>query len=218
MIRSAITTLSVLITLLCSCSDRPKVELPLHAMLRDQTPHTEQKPSSIALPEQASTELDTPPTPIASHTWVPPKPKEIPWPMVARPDWLSGKMPRDFRIQVRGSGLGVKSYLDLRATGQSEFPPEQPGDTPLRGVVARAAMDELWKTLPAEQMLIMAEHNTNGLFCWTPGEPFPSETLTIQFTIAANHHGFTMITDGTCAITKITEWHDKVWKTVPLTK
>jgi hypothetical protein len=88
-------------------------------------------------------------------------------------------------------------------------------------VVSRAAMDELWKTMPAEHMLTMVEHGGGGggLFCWNPNEdPFPSETLTNDIAITANHHGFNLTIDGTCAIDKISEWENKIWTTVRLTR
>jgi hypothetical protein len=122
-------TVLTMITLVCSCSDQPKTKPPLHELQREHTPPAEQNPSRITPPDQARrAEVGTPPAPSAPHAWVAPKPKDIPWPLVSRPEWLSGKLPRDFRIEIHSLGVGGSSRFDLRVTGQSEFAPKRRGD------------------------------------------------------------------------------------------
>jgi hypothetical protein len=218
MIRSAITMFSILIMLLCSCGDRPKRELPIDAPPRDQAPRARTKHSLVTPPDQVPRAVVNPGSARSfGYEWEPSKPKDIPWPLVPRPPWLSGNMPRDFRIVLRSWGQGGSSPLDLRVTGQSELPPKRQGGAPMRRAVARAAMDQLWKSMPADQMLTMAEHGPAALFCWNPNEEeFPSETHTTDITITANHHGFNLVIDGTCAIGEISEWKQKLWATVRL--
>jgi hypothetical protein len=104
------------------------------------------------------------------------------------PAWFTGDMPDDFEVYAGTSCLGCNgAWIRLRARGYSEVPNRKPLLTSCAGIADGADLEQLWRSLPAEELAARANGKLGGnpWKCWKED---PGETVSTQVQVTARGH------------------------------